>query len=150
MNRFIDKSLWSKVAYVLMFTIAKALGGRKSYLQWSWREGINLIPGRTVWEYIVYPRNSSILVHGALAILVFSLYPWVEALIFPSADCRRSNREQFLTSISLSLGYAFAVRLLGVGAFDIDTILLRSLVLFLMFKIRDEVMRERYWNEGRW
>lgn len=118
-------------AYILLLLLAKLLrSSRPVYLSNKRMNGINLIPSRTIAEYITYfdKYNPSILVGGVLSLFIF--IPLSVYIFFLLRDVLNgSSKLIFAYSLSVSFTYSFLSRLLTVGAFDIDTLILRALLM---------------------
>ncbi|MDO4793777.1 MAG: hypothetical protein Q3993_06305 [Filifactor alocis] len=121
--------------YVLLLLLAKFFySSRPVYLVNKRMNGINLIPSQTIAEYITYfdRYDTSILIGGILSLLIF--IPLSVYIFFLLREVLPGNSKLvFAYSLSVSFMYSFLSRLLAVGTFDVDTLILRTLFMMCTF-----------------
>lgn len=97
--------------------------------------GINVVPFQTIKEYITYfnQYNPANIVKGILSLLIF--LPISVIVLLLKKDLLQDSKSIFLYFGLLSTIYAVIVRVLQIGTFDIDTIILRTIVASFMLII---------------
>lgn len=111
--------------------------------------GINIIPFQTIIEYITHlgSYNSSILLKGILTLFMF--VPFSIFVYYGSSEGIKSRKNLILIFLGISFLYSFLSRLLGLGVFDIDTLVLRFLIALLVFNILKVLFEKRDYKESR-
>ncbi|MFC4803838.1 hypothetical protein [Filifactor villosus] len=135
MKNTVSKITVVSSVYVLLLLLAKFFySSRPVYLVNKQMNGVNLIPSRTIAEYITYfdRYNPSILISGVLSLLIF--IPLSVYIFFLLREVLDGNAKLiFAYSLSVSFMYSFLSRLLTVGTFDVDTLILRALLMMCTF-----------------
>lgn len=129
------------VSYVLALLLAKfLLSSTPVYLSNSRMNGINLVPFGTVLEYIHYfdHYNTSIIVRGILMLFIFA-----PVSVFVAADGEITKKSAYMYFLSLSALFSILSRVLKIGVFDIDTLILRFIVAVLFYNFTKLIFSRR-------